>query len=407
MELIEYQFRCSCTATGSRPIRGAGAWRGGCGLREVEALDHRMTTSSGARAGRTGPSVGGARSVREAKVARVEIVRRDGTVESIERNCVLTLEPGERFITRSAGGGPWARRSSARRRRSSRTSARASSPRAAREYGVARRGDAEVELEATARLAGSGLPDRHRHRRTFTDLRWSTGRARRAVQDAVDSRRPPAAIRTGIELISQHLGRPVPEFLAECEMIIHGTTVALNALIQLKGAKVGLLCTRGHEDSLEIRNGHKEDGHRYDFRYTAETMLVPRHMRVPDTGRVMNDGRPDAADEDDVRRGIEPFRREEPRRSASRSVVPPPRARAARGEPRRETLAGRDVTLPVDLLPQIMSTRDEHGRGERTPQLAYYVGAIEEMLAARLPEPAPVRAVERRPYPPSRLRPAR
>ena len=47
-------------------------------------------------------------------------------------------------------------------------------------------------------------------------------------------------------------------------MIIHGTTVALNALIQLKGAKVGLLCTRGHEDSLEIRNGHKEDGHRYD-----------------------------------------------------------------------------------------------------------------------------------------------
>ena len=48
-------------------------------------------------------------------------------------------------------------------------------------------------------------------------------------------------------------------------MIIHGTTVALNALIQLKGTKVGLLCTRGHEDSLGNIKGHKEDGHRYDF----------------------------------------------------------------------------------------------------------------------------------------------
>ena len=61
--------------------------------------------------GRTYPasSVGGARSTsEEEKVARVEIVRRDGTVEQIDRNCVLTLEPGERFITRSAGGGLWA-----------------------------------------------------------------------------------------------------------------------------------------------------------------------------------------------------------------------------------------------------------------------------------------------------------
>ena len=80
---------------------------------------------------------------------------------------------------------------------------------------------------------------------------------------------PPVAIRTGLDLISRHLGCSVPELLGDCDMIIHGTTVALNALIQLRGAKVGLFCTRGHEDSLEIRNGHKEDGHRYDFGYPA------------------------------------------------------------------------------------------------------------------------------------------
>ena len=65
------------------------------------------------------------------------------------------------------------------------------------------------------------------------------------------------------------------EFLGDCELMIHGTTVALNTLIQLRGAKVGLLCTRGHEDSLEIRNGHKEDGHRYDFRYPPAPCSCP------------------------------------------------------------------------------------------------------------------------------------
>src|SRR5438445_3680397 len=51
-------------------------------------------------------SVGGAHAARpEQKVGRVELVRSDGALERITRNCVVTLEPGERFITRSAGGG--------------------------------------------------------------------------------------------------------------------------------------------------------------------------------------------------------------------------------------------------------------------------------------------------------------
>ena len=198
---------------------------------------------------------------------------------------------------------------------------------------------------------------------------------------------PPAAIRTGIELISQHLGRPVPEFLGECEMIIHGTTVALNALIQLKGAKVGLLCTRGHEDSLEIRNGHKEDGHRYDFHYPAATMLVPRRLRVPVTERVLSDGRVRTPlDEDDVRRGIELFRREGVEAvgvSFLWSFLHPEHERRA-GELLDEALPGVHVTLSVDLLPQIREytrTSTVAVNAYVQPQLAGYVGAIEEMLA--------------------------
>src|SRR5262249_7644166 len=43
--------------------------------------------------------------------------------------------------------------------------------------------------------------------------------------------------------------------LGECEYFLHGTTVGLNALLERRGAKVGLLCTEGFRDALEIRRG--------------------------------------------------------------------------------------------------------------------------------------------------------
>jgi N-methylhydantoinase B len=76
-------------------------------VHDVEALDHHMTAVVWGE-GRKFPasSVGGAVAARvENKVGRVEIIRNDGSVEQITRNVVLTLEPGERFVTRSAGGG--------------------------------------------------------------------------------------------------------------------------------------------------------------------------------------------------------------------------------------------------------------------------------------------------------------
>ena len=198
---------------------------------------------------------------------------------------------------------------------------------------------------------------------------------------------PPVAIRTGIDLISEHLGCTVPDLLADCDMIIHGTTAALNALIQLKGAKVGLFCTRGHEDSLEIRNGHKEDGHRYDFRYPAATMLVPRHLRMPVTERVMSDGRVRTPlDEADVLRGIERFRREGVEAigvSFMWSFLHPSHERRV-GELIAEALPGLHVTLSVDLLPQIREytrTSTVAVNAYVQPKLAGYVEAIEEMLA--------------------------
>jgi N-methylhydantoinase A len=197
---------------------------------------------------------------------------------------------------------------------------------------------------------------------------------------------PPAAIRNGLDSIADRLGTTVSDFLGDCELVIHGTTVALNSLIQLRGARVGLFCTRGHEDSLEIRNGHKEDGHRYDFRYPAATMLVPRRLRIPVAERVLSDGSVRLPlDEDDVHRGIELCRREGVEAvgvSFLWSFLHPEHERRV-GEILAAELPDVHVTLSVDLLPQIREytrTSTVAVNAYVAPGLGRYVDSIEELL---------------------------
>ena len=48
------------------------------------------------------------------------------------------------------------------------------------------------------------------------------------------------AIAAGLAQMAEELGRPVEDIVRDCDLCINGTTVALNALIELKGVKVGL-----------------------------------------------------------------------------------------------------------------------------------------------------------------------
>jgi N-methylhydantoinase A len=127
---------------------------------------------------------------------------------------------------------------------------------------------------------------------TFTDfvLMRDDGTSRLVKTPSIPTD-PPRAIRTGLLQIADQVGVDLTGLLANCDLIIHGTTVALNTLIQHRGARVGLLCTKGHEDSLEIRLAHKEDGHRYDFQFPPAKMLVPRFLRVPIEERVTSAGK--------------------------------------------------------------------------------------------------------------------
>ena len=98
------------------------------------------------------------------------------------------------------------------------------------------------------------------------------------------------ALRAGLRTAGEGLGLSVSEILAQTSRIVLGTTVATNALLTRRGGRTGLLVTKGHEDSLEIREGHREDGHRYDWTYPPAQPLVPRSLRLPIDERIIYDG---------------------------------------------------------------------------------------------------------------------
>ncbi len=85
------------------------------------------------------------------------------------------------------------------------------------------------------------------------------------------------------------LGMSATDLLARAARIVHGTTVATNALLEGKAALVGMLTTAGHRDVIEMREGLKPD--RYNLRMTPPPPLVARRLRLGVSERTRADGR--------------------------------------------------------------------------------------------------------------------
>jgi 5-oxoprolinase (ATP-hydrolysing) len=95
----------------------------------------------------------------------------------------------------------------------------------------------------------------------------------------------PTDVSRGVLLGIDGLGVP----LSSIRYIIHGTTVGLNAVIQKKGDKTGLLTTRGFTDVLEIGDMAKLE--MYDLFYRKARPLVQREHTLSIDERIANDGR--------------------------------------------------------------------------------------------------------------------
>ena len=92
------------------------------------------------------------------------------------------------------------------------------------------------------------------------------------------------SIMRGIAQLAEQRGADVGTFLRATTLLVHGTTVATNAVLTGRGSRTGLLTTRGTRDALEMRRGVKEEP--LDNKYEPPAPLVPRYLRLPVDERV-------------------------------------------------------------------------------------------------------------------------
>src|SRR3981189_3669679 len=113
---------------------------------------------------------------------------------------------------------------------------------------------------------------------TYTDLVATdeTGRTMFAKSPSTPADQS-VGVMAGLEELARRLQLTRADMLGVTDRGVHGTTVATNALLERKGAKVALLTTAGHRDVIEMREGLKDN--RYDLRSPPPEPLVPRERR--------------------------------------------------------------------------------------------------------------------------------
>jgi N-methylhydantoinase A len=217
---------------------------------------------------------------------------------------------------------------------------------------------------------------------TFTDVVLEHGGNRTISKVLTTSAQPEIGFLEGVHLALEKARMKA----GEVDLIVHGTTLATNALIERKGAKVGLVCTRGFRDTLEMAYEHRFE--QSDVFMRRPTPLVPRWLRLEVTERLAATG--DvllAMEEADVRAAAEAFAREGVGAVAvglMHSYANPVHER------RIETLLGDLLPgVPVSLSSEVCPEIREYDRLSTTVANAYvrplmrgYLERVEKQLAA-------------------------
>jgi N-methylhydantoinase A len=138
---------------------------------------------------------------------------------------------------------------------------------------------------------------------TFTDLAYldeATGET-----GVLKTSTTPADFARAVLLTLEKAGFEIPA----TRFFIHGSTVVINALTERKGAKTGLITTRGFRDVLEITRANRPD--LYNMYYTKPKPFVPRQFRLEVRERMNHRGEELLRlNEEDVEKAVAYFRKE-------------------------------------------------------------------------------------------------
>jgi len=102
---------------------------------------------------------------------------------------------------------------------------------------------------------------------------------------------PSIGLMNTLKKAARHYGADIGEFLSQIEVLVHGTTLATNILINERGTKAGMITTKGFRDSIEMRRGIKPvDVSLYNLFISPNRPLIPRSRRIGVEERTLVDG---------------------------------------------------------------------------------------------------------------------
>jgi len=217
---------------------------------------------------------------------------------------------------------------------------------------------------------------------TFTDVVLERGGRHLATKVLTTHGAPAEGVLRGVERILAEAGTTP----GEVALLVHGTTLATNALIERRGARTALITTAGHRDALEM--AHEDRFAQYDLHAERRAPLVPRALRLAVGERLAWDGEViEALDEASVA-ALVPRLREAAVESIAvgllHAYANPAHERRVRAILERE-LPGVPISLASEVCPEIR----EYERQSTTcanaylrPLIGRYLRDLEARLAA-------------------------
>lgn len=222
---------------------------------------------------------------------------------------------------------------------------------------------------------------------TFTDFVVARGSHLTSFKEPSTPHNPAEAILSGV-------ARMLSEIEGASFEIVHGTTVATNALLERKGARTALITTEGFEDVIEIGRQARPD--LYNLMVTRRPPLVPRELRFSVSERVAPDGSIIVAlDEQSLARAVRRIANFKPRAESVAVCL-----LFSFANPAHEQLVARAleaIDLPVSLSYKILPEYREYERTSTVvinaylvPLMSRYLGALAEGLESVVRSPSSV-----------------
>jgi N-methylhydantoinase A len=199
---------------------------------------------------------------------------------------------------------------------------------------------------------------------TFTDLALEHDGKRSTIKVLTTQAAPEQGVMAGVRHILEASGVAS----ADINIVIHGTTLATNAVIERKGARTALLTTQGFRDVIAMGNESRYD--QYDLNIVLPEPLVPRHLRLPVPERLDNEGKVLLPLDVTALRALVPTLRHEQVESIAvgflHAFVNPAHERRV-----REILAEELPAIPVSLSSEVSPEMREWERFSTTVANAY------------------------------------